>query len=154
MNRDEAIEKLENIVAWAESEGFDPSKDYTEHFTLPPGHLSEHFHAGEFKCNCCGRIHPDGVPDLLIDFLEEIRDHFGGKPVNINSGYRCPAHNASVGGASGSRHMEGDATDIWIEGVSPSLVYDYACEIIGGCGGVGKYDTFTHIDVRGTKARW
>ncbi len=154
MKREEAIELLTNMTAWAESEGFDPERDYTAHFDLPPGHLSENFHKGEFACNCCGRIHADGVPDALVDALEAIRARFDGKPVNVNSGYRCPAHNQAVGGATQSRHMEGDAADLWIEGVDPSEVYKVADEIIGDSGGVGRYNTFTHIDVRGHMARW
>lgn len=115
--------------------------------------LTEHFDSGEFACNCCGRLHPDGVPVALLAYLENIREHFG-KPVNINSGYRCPAHNARVGGAKRSMHLEGKAADLWIGGVDPQAVYDYADGLIGGGGGVGDYNTFTHIDVRGYRARW
>lgn len=154
MTREEALELLENLVAWAVHEGFDPDKDYSDALVLPPGYLSENFQSKEFACNCCGRLHDDGVPPRLVEHLETIRAHFGGRPVNINSGYRCPAHNQSVGGASASRHMEGDAADLWIDGVAPSDVYAYAITLIGDEGGVGKYNTFTHIDIRGYRARW
>lgn len=119
------------------------------------GDLSKHFSSSEFKCRCCGQLHPSGdkPPAQLIDFLETIREHFG-KPVHINSGYRCPKHNAAVGGASRSLHMAGLASDLWIEGVSPHLVHDFADTLVGASGGVGEYATFTHIDVRGYKARW
>lgn len=33
-------------------------------------------------------------------------------PYSINSGYRCPALNAAVGGAKNSQHMRGQAADI------------------------------------------
>ena len=33
-------------------------------------------------------------------------------PYNINSGYRCPALNAAVGGVKNSQHMKGQAADI------------------------------------------
>lgn len=144
---------LSNIEAWAMTQGYDPNTDYTDGTSWPDGYLSEHFHEGEFKCNCCGRLHPDGVPQDLLDILENIRAHFG-KPININSGYRCPSHNAAVGGASQSQHMKGTAADIWIEGVDPSIVYAYADALVGDGGGVGKYNTFTHVDVRGHHARW
>lgn len=146
---------INNLEAWARSEGYDPDKDYSASTELPPGHLSPHFTKAEFACNCCGKLHPDGdkPPQKLLDWLEDIRAHFG-KSVNINSGYRCPVHNANVGGASSSRHMAGDASDLWIEGVSPAEVYAYADKLVGDEGGVGKYDTFTHIDARGYKARW
>jgi len=118
--------------------------------------LSEHFDASEFKCRCCGELHPGGKmpPVELVKYLEDIRAHFEGRPVHINSGYRCPKHNAAVGGASASRHMKGDAADLWIESVSPKEVYDFADGLIDVIGGVGMYDTFTHIDFRGFKARW
>jgi uncharacterized protein YcbK (DUF882 family) len=57
-----------------------------------------------------------------------------------------------VGGARGSQHLYGRAADIVVKGVKPSVVADY-CEAIG-MGGIGRYTTFTHIDVRDKKARW
>ena len=116
--------------------------------------LTKHFDSGEFACNCCGRLHPDGVPAPLLAYLENIRAHFGGKPVHINSGYRCAAWNARCGGAKKSMHLLGMAADLWIGGVDPQLVYDYADQLVGDGGGVGDYNTFTHIDVRGHQARW
>lgn len=119
------------------------------------GMLSEHFSKAEFACNHCGKLHPSGVmpPLELLDILEGVRAHFGA-PVSVNSGYRCPVHNANVGGAAASRHMEGDASDIQVKGVSPSDVYDYLNRTMGSAGGLHEYDTFTHVDVRGYKARW
>ncbi len=119
------------------------------------GMLSEHFSKAEFACNHCGKLHPSGVmpPLELLDILEGVRAHFG-VPVSVNSGYRCPTHNANVGGANASRHMEGDASDIMVKGVSPSAVYDYLNRSMGSAGGLHEYDTFTHVDTRGHKARW
>ena len=118
----------------------------------PHGQLSEHFHADEFRCRCCGELHPLGVHPALVEHLEAVRAHFG-KPVKINSGYRCPAHNKAVGGATSSKHMEGIAADHYIKGVSAALVAAFHNKRLQD-GGVGKYETFTHIDVRGYKARW
>ena len=115
--------------------------------------ISPNFKAAEFACNHCGALPPGGIPPELLQYLEKIRAHFG-KPVNVNSGYRCPTHNANVGGAKASQHLKGTAADIWIGGTDPQLVYDYADALIGDAGGVGDYDTFTHIDVRGYRARW
>ena len=145
----------ENLNAWAQGQGFDPDHDYTADSDLPADMLSPHFSQKEFACKCCGRLHPSGTkpPQELLDVLEDLRAHFG-KPVHINSGYRCPAHNAAVGGASKSRHMEGDASDVWLSGVAPDLVYEWADKRVSDGGGVGRYETFTHIDVRGYRARW
>ena len=35
-----------------------------------------------------------------------------GKPITVNSGYRCPKLNDAVGGAKNSQHMRGEAADI------------------------------------------
>ncbi len=70
--------------------------------------------------------------------------------ITINSAYRCPAHNKKVGGSPKSQHVDGTATDITVSGMTPTAVQD-ASE---GFDGLGRYDTFTHVDSRGTKARW
>lgn len=49
---------------------------------------------------------------VLADGLERVRALLGGHPIRINSGYRAPAVNASVGGAKNSDHMYGFAADI------------------------------------------
>lgn len=88
----------------------------------------------------------------LVAILEKIRTHFGA-PVIINSGCRCPAHNRKSGGVTGSQHLFGTAADIHISGVTSQAVADFAETILPG-GGIGIYKTFTHIDVRQTRARW
>lgn len=42
--------------------------------------------------------------------LQAVRDRVGA--LIVNSGYRSPAHNAAVGGATWSRHLYGDAFDL------------------------------------------
>lgn len=123
--------------------------------TIDGGMLSKHFSKAEFACNHCGKLHPSGAmpPDELLTILEDVRAHFNA-PVVVNSGYRCPVHNKNVGGAKASRHMAGDASDIMVSGVSPKRVYEYLDVVVGNAGGVGKYPNFTHVDVRGHKARW
>lgn len=47
--------------------------------------------------------------------MDEIREQYG-KPININSWFRCKALNAEVGGAENSKHLTGLAVDIrWDE---------------------------------------
>lgn len=70
--------------------------------------LSAHFSSEEFECPCCGYALIDTE---LVIVLEKIRTYLG-IPVKINSGYRCPKHNAAVGGAPMSRHLIGCAADI------------------------------------------
>ena len=48
---------------------------------------------------------------LCVNVLQPLRDALG-TPLHINSGYRCPALNKSIGGAKTSQHMVGQAADI------------------------------------------
>lgn len=61
---------------------------------------------------------------LAQTILEPIRVHVG-KPVRINSGYRSPAKNASIPGASKtSQHCFGEAADICVPGMSDAELRD------------------------------
>lgn len=51
------------------------------------------------------------LTDLVDNTLDPLREIYG-KPIHVNSGYRCPALNKAVGGASNSGHMYGVAADI------------------------------------------
>lgn len=110
--------------------------------------ISTNFNQSEFDCRC------SKCSETLIDMdhlerLQQLR-HDLGSSIRITSAYRCPDHNTSVGGAKNSQHMKGTATDIQVSGMSPDEVAD-ACESFDG---LGRYDTFTHIDSRGSGARW
>ena len=117
--------------------------------------LSKHFKKIEFACkDKCGLGLNDGdVNPELIEALEDVREHFG-KPVIINSGLRCKKYNAKVNGAPKSQHQYGTAADIRVQGVSPADVHKYLVNRYPGKYGIGKYNTFTHIDVREGMARW
>lgn len=59
---------------------------------------------------------------ITLDILEVLRAYFA-KPVHVNSLFRSKAHNATVDGAvANSQHIEGKAADIWIEGISPTVL--------------------------------
>ena len=114
------------------------------------GDLSTNFNRSEFTCKCgCSQ---DTVDVKLVSGLEAIREHFDGAPITVSSGNRCPTYNASVGGAVSSQHLISRAADITIKDISPAEVYDYLD--IWWPGGLGKYDTFTHVDSRAYKTRW
>jgi len=114
---------------------------------------SKNFKLEEFACN-------DGTPvpeefydnvQELMDNLEVIREHFEGLyPIRINSGYRTPAYNKSVGGAKNSQHLTASAADIRIS-VTPSIVQDAIEQLQKDGkikqGGLGRYATFTHYDI-------
>lgn len=75
-----------------------------------------------------------------------------GKTISVNSGYRSPSYNKSVGGAKASYHTKGLAADIdmsgWTEAERQKAVADLAAM------GVGAFITYTkspdmlHIDMR------
>jgi len=77
------------------------------------GDISEHFGSHEFYCSCFRCLgHDRGRPSVkLLAVLEGARALFG-RPIQINSGYRCPQHNVEVGGVSPSEHScEDEKTD-------------------------------------------
>lgn len=112
--------------------------------------LADNFTLGEFACN-------DGTDVVLVHpslvvLLQNIRDHFGAA-VHLTNGYRTPEHNSKVGGSVFSAHIYGMGADIYVDGVPPSAVARYADDELGA-GGVGRYDNFTHVDVKGFGRRW
>lgn len=80
-------------------------------------HYSPNFTRAELNCKgpeCRGEQPPAAVQRELVtlceDGLEPLRREYG-EPLGILSGYRCPVHNANVGGATRSMHMSGKAAD-------------------------------------------
>jgi uncharacterized protein YcbK (DUF882 family) len=125
---------------------------------LAPGMLTPHFALVEFACRD-GHCVPDSlIPNVqrLADELEVLRVHLG-KPVVIRSAYRTTSHNAKVGGAKRSRHLTGEAADIVVASMLPSVVRAEINDLIRAGkmrdGGVGAYHSFTHYDV-GRPRRW
>ena len=112
---------------------------------------SKWFTRDEFQCRCgCGFATVDAE---LLQVLEDVREYFN-SPVIINSSCRCEKHNKAEGGASKSKHLLGIAADIKVSGVVPGDVYGYLNSKYKNKYGIGNYSTFTHIDIRATKARF
>ena len=75
------------------------------------------FNLNEMKCKCCKRLPADAwmyVEQLVDHVLDPVRAQFG-KPIRVNSAYRCEKHNRKVGGAKNSQHLYGQAADIAAE---------------------------------------
>lgn len=51
------------------------------------------------------------VAALVDTVLDPLREAWG-KPIIVNSGYRCPELNKAVGGSKSSHHLRGMAADI------------------------------------------
>ena len=121
--------------------------------------MTKNFKLKEFECKC-GCDMPLEVYENIIKLasqLQFLRDYTG-RPITINSAYRCPDHNAKVGGSKTSQHLLGKAADITIQSLKPAEVYALIEDLIDMGhllqGGLGLYDTFVHYDIRKTKARW
>ena len=48
---------------------------------------------------------------LIENVLDPVREWYG-KPIYVNSGYRCTELNKAVGGVNNSQHVNGEAADI------------------------------------------
>lgn len=114
--------------------------------------LEDNFKVSEFACK-------DGTDGVLIDttltsILQIVRNYFS-VPVTITSAYRTKAHNAAVGGASNSQHLQGKAADIVVKNVRAATVYNYLNSILGNWGGLICYnkEQFVHVDTRANKYR-
>jgi len=117
------------------------------------GDLTKNFSRREFACHCCGEVRVDM---RLVDALQKLRDACG-VPIRVVSGYRCPKHNAEVGGAKNSYHMRGMAADIEVgdwDVYRMALLAEQIGEFRGGGLGIYPEQGFIHVDVRDARARW
>lgn len=116
--------------------------------------MSKYFTDDELKCKCCGNLPENGIDQRLLQVLDAIREKIG-KPVYLSCAYRCPPHNAEVGGVPNSQHVQGCAADILLP---DDMTVDQLATIAEECGadGIGTYydDQFVHVDTRGYTARW
>lgn len=124
--------------------------------------LTKNFNREEFDCKCGCEMPYEVLVNIknLASELQIIRDR-SCESIRINSGYRCPSHNRSIGGVSNSQHILGKAADIVISNIKPDLVAEMVEDMLGDeelfpfyIGGIGRYETFTHLDIRPDKARW
>ena len=114
------------------------------------------FEPREFQCKCCGTIGNEHIARHLAWTLQRVRNIVG--PMKINSGYRCPKHNKTVGGVKNSQHVMSTAVDLVASEVNPNKLQETMLGLMehGNIpnGGLGRYDSFTHYDIRLTPARW
>jgi GH24 family phage-related lysozyme (muramidase) len=141
----------------------------TETAKLRPGssfasRLTPHVTLGEFALNLEERRFNEqyqlDTAATLAAFLERVRVRFGSKPVIITSGYRPPAINRSVGGASGSEHLYPapgvGAVDFYVQGADIYAVQEYCDQNWPHSLGYGANKGFVHLGIRegGPKIRW
>jgi uncharacterized protein YcbK (DUF882 family) len=99
----------------------------------------------------CRRTDAEKLMDpQLLTYLSHIYDHFGGKRLEIVSGYRNQRKLSS-------NHTKGTASDIRIAGVTPKQIRAFAETLDRGGMGIGLYPRsgFVHVDVRSPPSyRW
>lgn len=132
--------------------------------------LTTNFHIDEFKCK-------DGTPvpeeyfcnvQTLAANLQILRDDInknrpakapatGVLTLPLNSGYRTPTYNKSIGGAKNSMHMQAKAADITQKYMTPKELKARIEKLIKEGkmqnGGIGLYPGFVHYDI-GPVRRW
>lgn len=84
----------------------------------------------------------------LAEFLEQVRTVLGGKPIMVNSAFRCKQVNDAVGSKDTSQHRLGCAADIRVPGMTPDEVVKAV--IASGIGYdqiIREFDRWTHISV-------
>ena len=154
--------------------------------------VSEHFKLGDFITHDQATVWPKYIvlQQRLIDKLELVLSDLQAHGVDVHgvrvmSGFRTPQYNAGGGNTAGranlSRHMYGDASDIFIDSngdgqmddlnhdgkitIDDSRVISAAVdrvelahpELVGGAGvytAAPGHGPFIHIDTRGYRARW
>ena len=130
---------------------YSKAKDGSKKPYMANGKRCTNFTVKEFACT--DGSDPVFFAPELVTVLQKIRDKFG-KAVKVTGPYRTPTKNKAVGGSEYSQHQYGLAADIQVAGVTPKDVAAYAEKLMPNKGGIGIYDTFTHIDVRSVKSRW
>lgn len=152
--------------------------------------ISPHFKVGQFLCKQQPGTWPKYLIvsdenlirlETLLQDLNKERDT-DADTLFVMSGFRTPFYNAAIGSAKYSRHMHGDAADVYVDSkprdgnmddlnqdgritkADANFLYDYAVKLYkdGNLrkGGLGSYKAnavhgpFVHIDARGRPARW
>ena len=91
------------------------------------------------------------VDPRLVALVGIISSHFGGKPLEVVSGYRAYTPTQYT---AHSNHNLGKAIDFRIRGVTNEALRDF-CRTLRSAGcGYYPNSTFVHLDVRDTKAFW
>jgi hypothetical protein len=120
----------------------------TEHFTLEELTHTDH---REFDNTPNEQERANLV--RVAGLLEQVKSAVGGKPIMVNSAFRCKQVNDAVGSKDSSQHRVGCAADIRVPGMTPDevvkavmaagLPYDQI---------IREFDAWTHISVPNTTA--
>ena len=119
--------------------------------------LSEHFTLEELTHTDHREF--DNVPNeselanlkRLAAFLETVKSAIGGKPIIVNSAFRCKEVNDAVGSSDKSQHRLGCAADIRV----PQMTPDEVVRSIIAAGlpfdqVIREFDRWTHVSIPNT----
>jgi len=119
--------------------------------------LSPNFTLAELTASeTADRLNIDNTPSpsemanlvRLATFLEEVKSVLGGKPVMINSAFRCKQVNDAVGSKDTSQHRIGCAADIRVPSMTPDeVVKAIIASGIGYDQVIREFDRWTHISI-------
>lgn len=122
--------------------------------------LSEHFCSNEFASMDMKKLYSDKIliDSQLIEILEKLFDRFDIKSIIINSGYRTPSHDISVGGNGKGMHTLGKAADFKCKKKDGSFVdsKQILCFLEDmGVYGLGRINSRSvHLDTRTKEKKW
>ncbi len=158
--RDQIKENLSTLKTIIDQEAgpdyHDPNKSgnplyiiHNPNFLLAPNFKLKEFATSGGKLLPYARIDED-----LVVVLQTLRNDLN-QPVIISSAYRSASGNKAVNGSLKSRHLSGDAADIYVKGMSPLAIMRQIEELFGENISLHAYkDGHVHLDLRGYKARW
>jgi hypothetical protein len=88
----------------------------------------------------------------LAELLEQVKVAIGGKPVMVNSAFRCKQVNDAVGSKDTSQHRLGCAADIRVPGMAPdAVVKAIMAANLPFDQLIREFDRWTHISVPNTE---
>ncbi len=151
--------------------------------------ITPHFQLKQFLCKQQSEwpkyllLNPKLLVKLEFLISELHKEKVNVKSLFIMSGYRTPYYNKQIGNVKNSRHVYGDAADIYVDENNDGVIddlnednkhtmsdaevlhkivsrYDNDPDYEHLMGGLGKYNKnsahtyFIHVDTRGYKARW
>ena len=84
----------------------------------------------------------------LAEFLEQVKEVLGGKPILVNSAFRSADVNRAVGSSDKSQHRHGCACDFRVPGMTPDEVVRaiIAAKLpFDQC--IKEFDRWTHVSI-------
>ena len=112
--------------------------------------LSPNFKVSEFACQ--DKSDKVVVGDKLAELLQRVRDFYGAG-ISLLNAYHSENYQSANSCGAEEYHKKGIAADFKVTGYKPAEIVNFLEAICDTCG-IGLYDSFVHLDTRGTKKLW